>query len=121
LLIGETRRDSILNLGLYIFCFANPGSITYTIPSIVREVSAIFVATTHFLPGTPLLFLGGAGSKILCYYAGGSVEYNGTTSILPTSSPSFFTSLVISLQACSISSSPVKNSKISPSSSMACI
>ena len=32
------------------FCFENPGSTTKTIPSIVREVSAIFVLTTTFLP-----------------------------------------------------------------------
>ena len=30
------------------FCLEKPGSITYTIPSMVREVSAIFVATIHF-------------------------------------------------------------------------
>jgi len=27
-----------------------PGSMTKTTPSIVREVSAMFVETTHFLP-----------------------------------------------------------------------
>ena len=33
------------------FCFENPGSTTNTIPSMVREVSAILVLTTTFLPG----------------------------------------------------------------------
>jgi hypothetical protein len=59
---------------LYVFYLANPGSTTYTIPSIVSEVSAMLVATTHFLPGIPLLFLGGAGSNILYYWAGGRDE-----------------------------------------------
>lgn len=31
----------------HTFCFANPGSITYTIPSIVSDVSAMLVATIH--------------------------------------------------------------------------
>jgi hypothetical protein len=36
-----------------IFCFTNPESTTYLIPSIVMEVAAIFVDTTTFLmPGT---------------------------------------------------------------------
>jgi len=55
----------------------------------VKEVSAIFVATTHFLPGIPLLLGLGAASKILYCYAGGRVLYKGTTSISPTSSPIF--------------------------------
>lgn len=60
LLMGETKSDSTLSLGLYIFYLAKPGSITYTIPSMVRDVSAILVDTTHLRPGIPLLFLGGA-------------------------------------------------------------
>lgn len=32
------------------FCFENPGSITKTTPSIVSDVSAIFVETTHLRP-----------------------------------------------------------------------
>lgn len=43
-------------------------------PSIVKEVSAIFVAITIFLPGIPLLLGGGGSSKILYYKFGGSVE-----------------------------------------------
>ncbi|KAG9796191.1 hypothetical protein KCU88_g240, partial [Aureobasidium melanogenum] len=39
---GTTTKDSIPVRGLYWFSFTKPGSITYTIPSIVREVSAIF-------------------------------------------------------------------------------
>ena len=33
------------------FCFENPGSTTKTIPSIVREVSAMLVLTTTLRPG----------------------------------------------------------------------
>lgn len=87
----------------------------------VNEVSAILVAIMHFLPGTPLLFGLGGSSKILCYYAGGNVLYRGKINISPTSSPNFFTSFLISLQAYSISSSPVKNSSISPFASRTCI
>lgn len=57
--IGETNSDSTLILGLNTFCFENPGSTTYTIPSIVNDVSAIFVATTHLRPGYPDLFIPG--------------------------------------------------------------
>jgi hypothetical protein len=53
---------------------ANPGSITNTTPSIVREVSAMLVETTTFLPMAPFDFGGGADSKILCCRFGGSVE-----------------------------------------------
>jgi hypothetical protein len=45
---------------LNTFCFENPGSITKTIPSIVIEVSATFVAITIFRPGVPYLFGAGA-------------------------------------------------------------
>ena len=72
------------NRKLVTFYFENPGSITYTIPSIVREVSAIFVDTIHFLPGMPFLFGPGGGLNILYYYWNGSVEYKGKTSRYPT-------------------------------------
>lgn len=48
------------------FCLAKPGSITKTTPSIVRDVSAIFVDTTTFLPIAPFGLFGGGGSKIFC-------------------------------------------------------
>ena len=65
------------------FCLEKPGSITKTTPSIVSEVSAIFVATTTLRPMAPfsllqkndqnfgmysiqIAHLGGAGSNILC-------------------------------------------------------
>jgi len=56
------------------FCLANPGSITKTTPSMVKDVSAMFVETTTLRPIAPLGLLGGAGSKILCCRLGGSVE-----------------------------------------------
>ena len=86
-------------------------------PSIVIEVSATFVATTIFLPGTPFLFGGGAGSNIFYCSAGGRVEYSGTHLTGPTSFPNFSISFVIFLHASSISSSPVRNTRISPGSS----
>ena len=58
--IGDTSRDSTLILGLYTFCFAKPGSMTYTIPSMVKDVSAMFVETTIFLPAMPFFPGGGA-------------------------------------------------------------
>jgi hypothetical protein len=47
--MGTTMSDSISVLGENAFIFANPQSITYTIPIIVTEVSAMFVDTTTFL------------------------------------------------------------------------
>jgi len=47
------------------FYLANPQSITYIIPSIVRLVSAIFVAKTTFLAPCGVLI------KILAYYSEG--------------------------------------------------
>lgn len=101
--IGETSNDSTLNLGLNTFCFAKPGSITYVIPSIVNDVSAIFVAITILRPGIPFLFGGGGPSNIRYYYTGGRVEYRGTHFTKPTSEPSFSISFVIFLHASSIS------------------
>jgi len=83
----------------------------------VRDVSAIFVQTMIFLPGIPFEFAAGGASKIFYYAAGGRVEYNGTTLTGPQLSPCFSDSLLIYLQAVSISSSPVKNTNISPGSS----
>ena len=49
---GVTIRLSIPDLGLNEVYFSKPQSITYIIPSIVNEVSAIFVARMTFLaPG----------------------------------------------------------------------
>ncbi len=87
--MGDTRRDSTLSLGLNTFYFENPGSITKVIPSIVREVSAIFVAITIFLPGTPFLFGGGGSSNIFYCIKGGKVEYKGIHLTGPASGPNF--------------------------------
>jgi len=59
-LMGDTSRLSTLILGLYTFCFANPGSITYTMPSMVRDVSAMLVETTILRPAGPPSRPGGA-------------------------------------------------------------
>lgn len=51
--------------GLNTFCLQNPGSTTYTMPSIVSDASAMLVAMTH------LRDPGGAGSKMrLCISEG---------------------------------------------------
>jgi hypothetical protein len=71
----------------------------------------------HLRPGIPFLFFSGAGSNIRCYIAGVNVEYRGITFSIPTSYSSFSTSFLIYLQAVSISSSPVRNKRISPGSS----
>jgi hypothetical protein len=62
LLIGLTSSDSTLIRGLYTFCLLNPGSTTYTIPSIVKDVSAILVDTTTLRPGGPPGYLGPGAS-----------------------------------------------------------
>ena len=43
--MGDTSSDSTRMRGLYTFCFAKPGSITYTMPSMVSDVSAMLVDT----------------------------------------------------------------------------
>lgn len=65
-----------INLSCYTntFCLAKPGSMTNTTPSMVKDVSAIFVETTTLRPTAPFGLLGGAGSKILCCKFGGRVE-----------------------------------------------
>lgn len=85
------------------FCLAKPGSITNTTPSMVKDVSAIFVETTTLRPIAPLALLGGAGSKILCCKFGGRVEYNGMHFNSPTSGPKLSISFLILLHASSIS------------------
>jgi len=85
------------------FCLANPGSITNTTPSIVKDVSAIFVETTTLRPIAPFALFGGAASKILCCKFGGRVEYNGIHFNSPTSGPKLSISFFILLQASSIS------------------
>lgn len=51
----------------------------------------------------PFGLLGGGGSKILCCCCGGNVEYSGMILMSPTSGPRSSTSLLIRLQASSIS------------------
>lgn len=60
--MGETKRDSTLIRGLYTFCLAKPGSMTYTMPSMVSEVSAMLVETTILRPAMPFLPAAGACS-----------------------------------------------------------
>jgi hypothetical protein len=119
--IGDTNNDSTLIRGLKTFYLANPGSITYTIPSIVNEVSAIFVDIIIFRPAIPFLLEDGAGSNIFYCIDGGRELYRGIMLTFPTLSPYFWISYLIALHAFSISSSPVKNTSISPSSSYICI
>jgi len=49
---------------LLTFCLEKPGSTTYTIPSIVREVSAMFVLTMTLRPeGIEVYTEGGHGEE----------------------------------------------------------
>lgn len=57
------------------FCLAKPGSMTYTMPSMVSDVSAMLVDTMILRPaGPPGRAAGGAGSKMRCCCCGGNVE-----------------------------------------------
>lgn len=58
-------------LGLYTFNLQYPESMTKMIPSTVSDVSAMFVATTHFLIPSGDLW------KILACRSDGSCEYIG--------------------------------------------
>lgn len=76
--MGDTSSDSTRMRGLYTFCLANPGSMTYTMPSMVSDVSAMLVETMILRPaGPPGRSGGGACSKMRCCCWGGRVEYNG--------------------------------------------
>ena len=66
--MGDTSSDSTRMRGLYTFCLLKPGSITYTMPSIVSDASAMLVAAMT------LREPGGAGSKILLCISDGSAE-----------------------------------------------
>lgn len=66
-LIGVTCKESIPIRGLKTFNLQYPQSITYLIPSIVREVSAMLVETTHFREP------GGVFSKIRAWKEDGQV------------------------------------------------
>ena len=77
----------------------------------------MFVEITNLRPLTPALFVAGALSKIFYYILGGKVLYKVTTNRFPTLSPSFLDSSLICVAAYSISSSPVKKSRISPAGS----
>ena len=73
--MGDTSSDSTRCRGLYTFCFEKPGSMTYTMPSIVSEVSAMLVDTTTLRPGGPSGRRGaGASSKMRCCCRGGREE-----------------------------------------------
>ena len=65
--MGVTMSDSMPLRGLYVFCLQKPVSITKQIPSIVSDVSAMFV------PSTTLRAPGGVFSKILACCSDGSV------------------------------------------------
>jgi hypothetical protein len=64
--MGDTSRDSTLIRGLYTFCLAKPGSITYTMPSMVRDVSAMLVEIIIFRPAIPPSRAGGGACVCMC-------------------------------------------------------
>jgi hypothetical protein len=45
-LTGVISSDSMPVRGVKLFCLQKPGSITYTMPSMVSDVSAMLVAST---------------------------------------------------------------------------
>ena len=103
---------------LLAFCLENPGSMTYTMPSIVSDVSATLVDTTTLRPGLPPGTRGGgAAPKMRCCIAGDSVEYSGMAMRSPRSGDSPAPSFRILAHASSISCSPVRNTSTSPGSS----
>ena len=71
--IGDTNKLSYYVLGLYSFYLTNPVSTTNTIPSIVMDVSAMFVDTTIFL------VFKSYSLNTSCYYSIGRAEYRGKT------------------------------------------
>ena len=66
--IGDTNKLSYYVLGLYSFYLTNPVSTTNTIPSMVMDVSAMFVETTIFL------VLESYSLNTNCYYSIGRAE-----------------------------------------------
>ena len=101
--------------GSYTFCFTTPGSTTKTTPGTVSDVSAMFVATTMRRHAR-----GGAQNTLACA-SGGSAAYSGRicASSHSVSSASLTRSLS-RLHALSISSWPVRNSRISPGPWLLC-
>ena len=65
---GTTWSDSMPVRALNEFCLQKPVSTTYTMPSIVSDVSAMFVARMTLRPS------GGAASKMRACASAGSVE-----------------------------------------------
>ena len=106
--IGVTIRLSIPVRGLKVVYLPNPVSITNTILSIVIDVSAMLVASTTFREP------GGVGSKILAYRSEGNEEYIGQIINSATLDPKPLMRAVIISSAYSISSCPVRKTRISP-------
>ena len=77
-------RLSIPVLGLYAVCLTKPQSMTNTILSIVKEVSAMLVAKTTFRA------FRGVGSNILDCISEGNPEYIGKTISSLTLLPKLF-------------------------------
>ena len=78
----------------------------------VSDASAILVATTH------LRVPGGAGSKMRVCISLGRLEYTGSTASSGTDGPSWRMRSYNTSQLVSISSCPVRNSRMSPSGSV---
>lgn len=85
--------------GLNVICFESIESTTYLMPDIVRLVSAMFVATTHFLDVL--------GSRALLCWAAESPKYSGRTHMSGQSAAR-------TLQTVRMSSSPGRKIRIPP-------
>ena len=107
--------------GSYVFCFTNPGSTTNLTPGTVRDVSAMFVASTTFR--TP----GAHSSNAACCACEDSAPYSGTT-VRPRTAPSEgaaagspdATASSMAALAFSISSWPVRNTSTCPADCVRC-
>ena len=87
-------------------------------PSMVSDVSAMFVEKMILRPGgSPGFRGGGAGSKMRRWRSIGSVEYSGSTQTSGTWSPTFSISAFVLRTASSISCSPVRKTRMSASGS----
>mmetsp|Transcript_15676 Transcript_15676/g.59484 ORF Transcript_15676/g.59484 Transcript_15676/m.59484 type:complete len:308 (-) Transcript_15676:713-1636(-) len=105
---GTTCSDSTPVRGLKEFCFTNPASITYLIPSMVSDVSAMLVEKMTLRAPS------GVGSKIRACWSAGRAEYSGRAMSSLMRPPSARVRSVMLSMADSISSWPVQKTRMSP-------
>ena len=105
------QLSSFTHLILHLFFLHQPHSVSLSLTLSLKfpfptSPSQCFYSNKAVIPSFRLhrlVYWVGGGSKILCCCCGGRVEYNGMILISPTSGPRSSTSLLIRLQASSIS------------------